>query len=97
MYLQTLIILTTVVLRLNDIRTRFLLLGFVIMLDKSIRKNKTCCRRKILAVLFSHAGTRRVRNRESRIVHIESSFIPIAIWNDISRIFTWVPPWRYSP
>lgn len=72
MYLQTLIILTTVVLRLNDIRTRFLLLGFVIMLDKSIRKNKTCCRRKILTVLFSHAGTRRVRNRESRIVHIES-------------------------
>lgn len=33
--------------------TRFLLLGFVIMLDKSIRRNKTCCRRKALAVLFA--------------------------------------------
>lgn len=75
MYLQILIILTTVVLRLNDIRTRFLLLGFVIMLDKSIRRNKTCCRRKVLAVLFPHASTRRVRKCESIIVHNGISFI----------------------
>jgi len=52
MYLLTNYILTTVVLRLHDIRTRFLLLGFVIMLDKSIRRNKTCCRRKVSAVPF---------------------------------------------
>lgn len=87
MYLQTLIILTTVVLRLNDIRTRFLLLGFIIMLDKSIRKNKTCCRRKILVVLFSHANTRRVRKRESIIVH-KVSFIllqPGRIFLEYSR------------
>lgn len=73
MYLQTLIILTTVVLRLNDIRTRFLLLGFVIMLDKSIRRNKTCCRRKVLAVLFSHVSTRRARKCESIFTRVSPS------------------------
>lgn len=38
MYLLTNYVLTNVVLRLHDVRTRFLLLGFVIMLDKSIRR-----------------------------------------------------------
>lgn len=37
---------------------------FVIMLDKSIRRNKTCCRRKVLVVLLfacrlPHAKTNR--------------------------------------
>lgn len=96
MYLQTLIILMTVVLRLNDIRTRFLLLGFVIMLDKSIRKNKTCCRRKILTVLFSYASPRRVRKCESIIVHRVLLHL-VAIWKDIFQIFMSILPWHYLP
>lgn len=77
------------------IRTRFLLLGFVIMLDKSIRRNKTCCRRKALARSFSARASTENPHCES-IITQGVSLIILSRPQDPMWILMSISPLRFS-